>query len=59
MQEVVIKDEFIKLGQVLKLAGLVDSDFIMIDNRMIPIRKSGRKLIVKRYEDFLKDSLEK
>ncbi|MBQ1192702.1 MAG: RNA-binding S4 domain-containing protein [Lachnospiraceae bacterium] len=25
MQEVVIKDEFIKLGQVLKLAGLVDS----------------------------------
>lgn len=41
------------------VAGLVDSDFIMIDNRMIPIRKSGRKLIVKRYEDFLKDSLEK
>lgn len=25
MQEIVIKDEFIKLGQVLKLAGLVDS----------------------------------
>ena len=39
------------------VAGLVDSDFIMIDNRMIPIRKSGRKLIVKRYEDYLKDSV--
>lgn len=25
MQEVIIKDDFIKLGQVLKLAGLVDS----------------------------------
>jgi ribosome-associated protein len=25
MQEVVIKDEFIKLGQALKLAGLTDS----------------------------------
>ncbi|MCI5587381.1 MAG: LytTR family DNA-binding domain-containing protein [Lachnospiraceae bacterium] len=39
------------------VAGLVDSDFIMIDNRMIPIRKSGRKLIIKRYEDYLKDSV--
>ena len=39
------------------VAGLVDSDFIMINDKMIPIRKSGRKLIVKKYEDFLKDSL--
>lgn len=36
------------------VAGLVDSDFIMIDNHMIPIRKSGRKLIVKKYEDYLR-----
>ena len=30
------------------VAGIVDSDFIMIDDQMIPIRKSGRKLIVKK-----------
>ncbi len=41
------------------VAGLVDSDFIMIDDQMIPIRKSGRKLIVKKYEDYLKESLRK
>lgn len=29
----------------------------MIDDQMIPIRKSGRKLIVKKYEDYLKESL--
>ncbi len=39
------------------VAGLVDSDFIMIDDRMVPIRKSGRKLIIKKYEDYLKQSL--
>lgn len=39
------------------VAGIVDSDFIMIDDQMIPIRKSGRKLIVKKYEDYLKESL--
>ncbi len=33
-----------------------DSDFIMSDDHMIPIRKSGRKLIVKKYEDYLKKS---
>ena len=39
------------------MAGLVDSDFIMINDKMIPIRKSGRKLIVKKYEEFFKESL--
>ena len=39
------------------VAGIVDSGFIMIDDQMIPIRKSGRKLIVKKYEDYLKESL--
>ena len=39
------------------VAGLVDSDFIMINDKMIPIRKSGRKLIVKKYEEFFKESL--
>lgn len=33
-----------------------DSDFIMSDDHMIPIRKSGRRLIVKKYEDYLKQS---
>ena len=37
------------------VAGLVDSDFIMINDKMIPIRKSGRKLIVKKYEEFFKN----
>jgi DNA-binding LytR/AlgR family response regulator len=41
------------------VAGLVDSDFIMIDDSMIPIRKSGRKLIVKKYEEYLKETLQK
>lgn len=36
------------------IAGMVDSDFIMVDNSMIPIRKSGRKLIIKKYEEFLR-----
>ena len=39
------------------VAGIVDSDFIMLDDQMIPIRKSGRKLIVKKYEDYLKEAL--
>lgn len=42
------------LVNIRYIVGMVDSDFIMIDNRLIPIRKSGRKLIVKRYEDYLK-----
>jgi len=41
------------------IAGLVDSDFIMITDSMIPIRKSGRKLIIKHYEEFLKENLQK
>lgn len=31
----------------------------MLNDNMIPIRKSGRKLIVKKYEEYLKDSLQK
>lgn len=41
------------------VAGLVDSDFIMINDEMIPIRKSGRKLIIKKYEEYLKEDLQK
>lgn len=60
-----IKDErFLRCHQsyfvnMQYVAGLVDSDFIMITDSMIPIRKSGRKLIVKRYEEFLKENLHK
>ena len=39
-------------------AGIVNSDFIMIDDSMIPIRKSGRGLIVKRYREYLKEMLQ-
>ena len=39
------------------VAGLVDFDFIMMNDDVIPIRKSGRKLLVKRYEDYYKRSL--
>ena len=38
------------------VAGVVDSDFIMLNDCMIPIRKSGRKLIVKKYEEYLKEN---
>lgn len=41
------------------VAGVVDSDFIMLNDCMIPIRKSGRKLIVKRYEEYLKENLQR
>lgn len=60
-----IKDErFLRCHQsyfvnMQYVAGLVDSDFIMITDSMIPIRKSGRKLIVKRYEEYLKENLQK
>lgn len=40
------------------VAGIVNSDFIMIDDSMIPIRKSGRGLIVKRYREYLKEMLQ-
>lgn len=36
------------------VVGMVDSDFIMINDDMIPIRKSGRKLIIKEYEEYLR-----
>ena len=60
-----IKDErFLRCHQsylvnLQYVAGLIDSDFIMLNDNMIPIRKSGRKLIVKKYEEYLKDSLQK
>lgn len=40
------------------VAGLVDSDFIMVNDDVVPIRKSGRKLIIKKYEEYLKDTLQ-
>lgn len=39
------------------VAGLVDFDFIMLNDDVIPIRKSGRKLLVKRYEEYYKRSI--
>lgn len=39
------------------VAQIVDSDFIMENGSMVPIRKAGRKLIVKRYEEFLKGNI--
>ena len=60
-----IKDErFLRCHQsylvnLQYVAGLINSDFIMLNDNMIPIRKSGRKLIVKKYEEYLKDSLQK
>ncbi len=39
------------------VTGIVDSDFIMANKQMIPIRKSGRKLIIKKYQDYLKTSM--
>lgn len=53
MQEIKIKDEFIKLGQALKLAGLVDSGveakFLIQDGKVrvngeVDTRR-GRKLV--------------
>lgn len=38
------------------VVGLVDSDFIMVNDDMVPIRKSGRKLIIKKYEEYLKNN---
>lgn len=36
------------------VVGMVDSDFILINDDMIPVRKSGRKLIIKEYEEYLR-----
>ena len=52
MQEIVIKDEYIKLGQALKLAGLVGSGVeakILIQDGLVTVNgevdeKRGRKL---------------
>ena len=52
MQEIVIKDEFIKLGQALKLAGLVGSGVeakILIQEGLVKVNneveeRRGRKL---------------
>ena len=46
MQEITIKDEFIKLGQALKLAGLVGSGVeakVVIQDGEVDVRR-GRKL---------------
>ena len=43
MQEITIKDEFIKLGQALKLAGLVGSGVEVKVNGEVDVRR-GRKL---------------
>ncbi|MCR5032897.1 MAG: RNA-binding S4 domain-containing protein [Lachnospiraceae bacterium] len=53
MEEVTIKDEFIKLGQALKLAGAVDSGLdakIEIQNGKVKVNgetdlRRGRKLV--------------
>ena len=52
MQEIVIKDEYIKLGQALKLAGLVGSGVeakILIQDGLVTVNgevdeRRGRKL---------------
>jgi ribosome-associated protein len=53
MQEVVIKDEFIKLGQALKLSGLVESGVdakIVVQEGLVHVNGSictmrGKKLV--------------
>ena len=37
MQEITIKDDFIKLGQLLKLAGLADSGLHWVTNHRVQI----------------------
>lgn len=44
---------FINMDYVVRVE---DSDFVMSDKSIIPIRKSGRKLIIKKYEGYLKKS---
>lgn len=39
------------------VVSLVDWDFVMSNDVLIPIRKSGRKLILKQYEDYLRETL--
>ena len=39
------------------VSGVMDIDFVMNDERRLPIRKSGRKLLIKKYEDYLKGTL--
>ena len=53
MKEITIKDEFIKLGQALKLAGLVDSGVeakIVIQDGLVKVNgqvetRRGKKLV--------------
>lgn len=47
------KSYLVNLGYV---SGLTDSDFIIDNDDMIPIRKTGRKILVKKYEEFLNRS---
>lgn len=39
------------------VAGLADSDFIMSNDDVIPIRKTGRKILIKKYEEYLKRAI--
>lgn len=45
---------FVNLDYV---AGIIDIDFVLNDERRLPIRKSGRKMLIKKYEDYLKGTL--
>ena len=57
MKEITIKDEFIKLGQALKLAGLVDSGVdakIVIQDGLVKVNgqvetRRGKKLVNQKY----------
>lgn len=48
MESIVIKDEFIKLGQALKLAGLVDSGVMAKDVILDGLVKVNGKVEVQR-----------
>lgn len=39
------------------VSGIIDIDFVLNDERRLPIRKSGRKQLIKKYEDYLKGTL--
>ena len=60
MEEVIIRDEFIKLGQALKLAGLVESGVdakMVIQDRLVRVNgqvetQRGKKLVNKDEVSF-------
>ena len=65
MQEIVIKDEYIKLGQALKLAGLVGSGVeakILIQDGLVSVNgevdeRRGRKLYPGDVFEFEEDQV--